>query len=293
MADLKDKVRNTISVRTHIANHSHQIFIATGASSGIGLATCEALLKHGARILGVDINPAPESLKSFDAAKWSFHQCNICDVSAPNDIVAACKEAFSSDRIDGLLNIAGIMDNFNSADTLDDRDWERVMAIDLTAPVYLMRAVLPFMQKQKSGTIVNVSSKAGTSGAAAGIAYTAAKHGLVGATKQTAWRYRWEGIRCNAICPGPVATKVSDSMVKERTDVASLQQLTPVQNLILGQHYEGLQQPDAAAEMVVFLASDASRNVNGESCFPWCAAVVHADVDKGAIIPVDGGWSTL
>ncbi|KAK3082309.1 hypothetical protein LTS18_007865 [Coniosporium uncinatum] len=113
------------------------------------------------------------------------------------------------------------------------------MAIDFTAPVYLMRAVLPFMQKQTSGTIFNVSSKAETSGAAAGITYTAAKHGLVGATKQTVWRYRWEGIRCNAICPSPGATKVSDSMVKEKTDVASLQQLTPVQNFDLGAALRG------------------------------------------------------
>jgi NAD(P)-dependent dehydrogenase (short-subunit alcohol dehydrogenase family) len=71
------------------------------------------------------------------------------------------------------------MDTYNSADTLDDETWDRVIAINLTAPVKLMRAVLPTMKQQTSGSVVNVASKAGTSGAAAGIAYTCSKHGLV------------------------------------------------------------------------------------------------------------------
>ena len=80
--------------------------------------------------------------------------------------------------------------------------WDRVIAVNLTAPVKLMRAVLPTMKEQKKGVIVNVASRASFSGASAGLAYTASKHGLVGATKNTAWRFRNEGIRCNAVCPG-------------------------------------------------------------------------------------------
>jgi NAD(P)-dependent dehydrogenase (short-subunit alcohol dehydrogenase family) len=72
------------------------------------------------------------------------------------------------------------MDSFGSADTVTDAEWNKVMGVNLTAPTKMMRAVLVHMKEAKSGAIVNVSSKAGMSGAAAGIAYTASKHGLVG-----------------------------------------------------------------------------------------------------------------
>ena len=84
-----------------------------------------------------------------------------------------------SERIDVLANIAGVMDSFSSADTITDAEWNRVIAVNLTAPTKMMREVLPFMKAKKHGCIINVSSKAGVSGAAAGIAYTASKHGLV------------------------------------------------------------------------------------------------------------------
>ena len=71
------------------------------------------------------------------------------------------------------------MDSFTAADTFTDKEWNRVIAVNLTAPTRLMRAVLPYMKTKKSGSIINVSSKAGVSGAAAGVAYTASKHGLV------------------------------------------------------------------------------------------------------------------
>jgi len=71
------------------------------------------------------------------------------------------------------------MDNFSSADCVSDEIWERVLAVNLTAPVKMMRAVLPWMKERREGVIVNVASTAATSGAVAGVAYTASKHGLV------------------------------------------------------------------------------------------------------------------
>lgn len=82
-------------------------------------------------------------------------------------------------RIDVLVNVAGVMDNFSSADAVTDEIWDRVLAVNLTVPVKMMRAVLPFMRAKKDGCVVNVASTAGTSGAVAGVAYTASKHGLV------------------------------------------------------------------------------------------------------------------
>lgn len=123
-------------------------------------------------------------------------------------------------RIDVLANVAGIMDSFSSADTVTDMEWNKVLGINLNAPTKMMRAVLVYMKEAKSGAIVNVSSKAGVSGASSGIAYTASKHGLVsyfvdvaaswlisgqiGATRHVAWRFHEEGIGCNAVLPGGV-----------------------------------------------------------------------------------------
>jgi len=84
-----------------------------------------------------------------------------------------------SRRIDLLVNVAGRMDNFASADAVADELWDAVLAVNLTVPVRMMRGVLPFMMEKKAGVIVNVSSTAGVSGAVAGIAYTSSKHGLV------------------------------------------------------------------------------------------------------------------
>ncbi len=79
-----------------------------------------------------------------------------------------------------LVNVAGVMDNFSSADGVSDEVWERVMAVNLTVPVKMMRAVLPRMKEKGEGVIVNVASTAAASGAVAGVTYTASKHGLVG-----------------------------------------------------------------------------------------------------------------
>lgn len=82
-------------------------------------------------------------------------------------------------RLDVLLNIAGVMDTNNSVDTLDPAVWDRIIAVNLTAPTLLSKYVVKVFQEQGGGSIVNVSSKAGISGGVAGVAYTASKHGLV------------------------------------------------------------------------------------------------------------------
>lgn len=149
----------------------------TGASSGIGLAVSTLLVANGAKVVGLDMSHAPETLASNPG--FSFVQRDLTHSDAPAEAVEAARTAFGG-RIDGLLNVAGIMDNESSVDTLTDEDWDRVIAVNLTAPVKLMRAVLHIMKAQGGGgSIVNVSSKAGTSGASAGVAYTSSKHGLV------------------------------------------------------------------------------------------------------------------
>ncbi|KAG7094572.1 hypothetical protein E1B28_005400 [Marasmius oreades] len=178
-----------------------KIAIITGASSGIGLAASTTFLASDWNVFGVDLSPAPESLMS-NTTNFSFLKVDITQSDAPSQIVAAAKSAFSSSRIGALLNVAGIMDKHAGVDKLLDADWEKVMAVNLNAPVKLMREVINDMKANGGGSIVNVCSKASVSGAVAGAAYTASKHALFGITKNTAWMYKDEGIRCNAIAPG-------------------------------------------------------------------------------------------
>jgi len=133
------------------------------------------LNRYGAKILACDIAEAPESVLSLQ--ECHFVRVNLAEAGAADKVVEEAVAAFG--RIDGLLNVAGVMDTNNSVDTLTDALWDRVIAINLTAPVKLMRAVVPHMIKAGGGSIVNVASKAATSGAIAGVAYTASKHGIV------------------------------------------------------------------------------------------------------------------
>lgn len=149
-----------------------QVVIITGASSGIGLTTTLVALSEGAQVLGVDVSSPPTSLDEHP--KFAFCQGNLVDPCTPQKVVSACNEAYGR-RIDALLNIAGVMDHNQSADSVVDSVWDRCIAVNLTAPVRLMREVLPIMREQKSGSIVNVASKAALSGAVSGIAYTASE----------------------------------------------------------------------------------------------------------------------
>jgi NAD(P)-dependent dehydrogenase (short-subunit alcohol dehydrogenase family) len=131
----------------------------------------------------------------------------------------------------------------------------------------LMRAVLPAMLAQGRGAIVNISSVAGLSGGAAGIAYTASKHAVVGMTRNTAFFYGPQGVRTNAICPGGVETHISEGGAVPREPWAFERLQTGFSRA------QRTAQPDEIASLALWLASDEAVNVNG------------------AVIASDGGWT--
>ncbi|KAI4621931.1 hypothetical protein J4E81_010909 [Alternaria sp. BMP 2799] len=204
-----------------MTSFDNRTVIITGCSSGIGLATTLLFLSQKAQVFGIDMSPFDQDLDVTQKASFTFHKTDLCRSGAAEKAVAACIAKYGP-KIDVLANVAGIMDGFGSADTVKDSEWERVLTINLTVPVRMMTAVLPSMKDQESGAIINVGSYASLSGAVAGIAYTASKHGLVGATKNVAWRFRKDGIRCNAVLPGAVPTNIRSSVVKEDVDQAAM-----------------------------------------------------------------------
>lgn len=114
-------------------------------------------------------------------------------------------------KLDVLVNNAGIMDEFTPIGELTDELFNKVMAVNLNGPIYAMRkAVQVMLEQETKGNIVNIASIGGVCGARAGVAYTASKHAIVGATKNTAYMYAGK-IRCNVVCPGGVETEVMNS----------------------------------------------------------------------------------
>ncbi|KAK0389999.1 hypothetical protein NLU13_3572 [Sarocladium strictum] len=173
-----------------------KIAIITGCSSGVGLATTELFLSIGARVFGLDRSPCSLAHPSFQ-----YQACDLASVQSIKEAVEVYRTTYGSE-LHVLANVAGIMDAFGSADSVTDDVWDRTLSINLTGPTQLIREVVPLFRNAGRGSIINVGSKASTSGGVAGVAYTASKHALVGVTKNVAWRFRNDGIRCNAVCPG-------------------------------------------------------------------------------------------
>jgi NAD(P)-dependent dehydrogenase (short-subunit alcohol dehydrogenase family) len=238
--------------------------IVTGAGSGIGLATALRLADEGARVIASDLSQ--ERLDALIAAHPDAGLVAVAGDVASEETAQALVAA-AGDRIDVLVNNAGIMDAFLPAAEVDDATWERVMNVNVTAIMRLTRAVLPKMIDGGGGAIVNVTSEAGLRGSAAGVAYTTSKHAVIGYTKNTAFMYAPKGIRVNAVAPGAVATNIEAPWKSEWAQG----RLGPLMQVVI----PGVGTPEQLAAAITWLASDDSANVTG------------------VVLPSDGGWSAI
>jgi NAD(P)-dependent dehydrogenase (short-subunit alcohol dehydrogenase family) len=237
--------------------------IVTGAGSGIGLATATRLVQEGARVIATDVVEKRLATigEELGDGVTTVHG-DVADQALINRLIAA-----AGDHIDGLANIAGIMDGFLPTAELDDATWDRVLEVNLTATMRLTRAVLPKMIAAGSGSIVNVSSEAGLRGSAAGTAYTTSKHAVNGFTLSTAFFYTPKGIRCNAVAPGATATNIEATFASDWAQ----QRLGPFLQITVPR----IAQASQVAAAITWLLSDDSSNVSG------------------AIVPDDGGWTAV
>lgn len=238
--------------------------IVTGAGSGIGRATALRLLAEGATVIGTDISE--ERLAALTQEAATERLSTVTGDVSDEAVVARLMQAAGGD-VTVLANVAGIMDDFLPPAEVEDEVWDRVLRVNLTAIMRLTRAVLPGMIQRGGGTIVNVSSEAGLRGSAAGAAYTASKHAVIGLTRSTAFFYATSGIRCNSVAPGATMTNIQAEF---RSAFAGQR---------MGAYFQTNVPPTATAEEVaaaiVWLLSGDSSNVNG------------------AILPSDNGWSVI
>ena len=235
--------------------------IVTGAGSGIGRATASRVAREGGRVIAVDISQ--ERLDDFVA---EFAGADIVPVVAnitDDTAIAAIVEA-AGGQIDALANVAGIMDDMTPVHEVTDAVWQRVFAINVDGSMKLMRAVVPGMLERQSGSIVNVASEAALRGSAAGVAYTASKHAVVGLTKSSAYMYGPSGIRVNAVAPGPVITNIEAKFASELGAQRVRAGMAVLTDAV---------EADALAASITFLLSDDGVNVNGQ------------------VLASDGGWS--
>lgn len=244
-----------------------KVAVITGAGSGIGRAMATLFAAEGARVVVADIvtDRVDETVSAIQATGGTATGIHV-NVASEADIEKLLTTATATyGRIDILCNNAGIMDRMTPVGDMTDDLWERVLRINLTGPMMAMRRAIPMMIAQGGGTILNTASTAGLRGSHAGAAYTASKHGLVGLTKNTAYMYATQGIRCNAICPGGTETAIG---IGGEPNAFGLERMQAGSGSM-----PRIGKPIDLANIALTLVSDEASFVNG------------------SIVVVDGGWT--
>lgn len=244
--------------------------VVTGASSGMGRAIVERFVKEGAKVVAVArrkdrLDELAKSLEG-ESGKIVVFQGDVSKREDNENMIETAIKEFG--RLDVLVNNAGIMDDMGPMADVTDEMYEKVMKVNTYGPMCAMRkAVQVFLEQGDGGNIINVVSE-GAFHTCAGAVYCASKAALVSMTKNTAFMYMPNGIRCNAIAPGGIATEISTSM-----GMPNMAGYGRAKAVIGCSPAPGTGEQIAGA--ACFLASDDSSYVSGD------------------ILMVDGGWCSM
>lgn len=244
-----------------------KVAIVTGSTKGIGCATAKLLAAEGAKvvIVGTTEEAGNAVVAEILAAGGEafFQKANVTSSTELDALVQAALDKYG--RIDILVNNAGVGGSLANMDQVTDEEWDKVLATNLTAPFQIMKRVIPVMEKAGGGSIVNVASMASTGAGRGGIAYTAAKHGLLGLTRQISLDHGHGGIHINAVLPGPIDTQMIARVLAMPQHPLNMKiKMSPAGR-------PG--QPEEVAKAILFLASDDSSYI------------------QGAALAVDGGYT--
>ncbi|OMI41366.1 3-oxoacyl-ACP reductase [Streptomyces sparsogenes] len=227
--------------------------VITGAGSGIGLATARRLAAEGARVVCADID---ESAGKAAADEVGGLYVRV-DVTDPEQVEALFRTAYDTyGSVDIAFNNAGISPPDDDSILITGLDaWKRVQEVNLTSVYLCCKAALPYMQRQGRGSIINTASFVAVMGAATSqISYTASKGGVLAMSRELGVQFAREGIRVNALCPGPVNTPLLKELFAKDPERAARRLV----HVPVGRFAE----PEEIAAAVAFLASDDSSFVN-------------------------------
>src|SRR6185369_14898740 len=235
-----------------------KVALITGAANGIGRATALAFAARGAKVMVVDRDAAgAERTAGTIQQQGGQARFHVSDVTKSADVKAAL-DAFGS--IDCFFNNAGIEGKVAPVAEYDEAVFDQVIGINVKGVFLGLRHVLPVMLKQGSGAVVNTASVAGLVATPGMSAYVASKHAVIGLTKAAAGEVARSGVRVNAVCPGPIDTRMIHSLEG---------QLNPADPASVGARYQAALPigrygtAEEVANVVLFLCSDLAGNVTG------------------------------
>jgi NAD(P)-dependent dehydrogenase (short-subunit alcohol dehydrogenase family) len=226
-----------------------RVAVVTGGCSGIGLATVRRFAEEGARVVIGDLDDAAGERVAEEVGGAYVH-CDVTDADEVNRLFATAKERFGS--VDVAFNNAGISPPEDDSILTTDLDaWRKVQEVNLTSVYLCCKAALPYMLEQKRGSIINTASFVAVMGAATSqISYTASKGGVLSMSRELGVQFAREGVRVNALCPGPVNTPLLQELFAKDPERAARRMV----HIPVGRFAE----PAEIANAVLFLASDES-----------------------------------
>jgi 3-hydroxybutyrate dehydrogenase len=254
----------------------NQAAVVTGSTSGIGLGIAGALAAAGADVMlnGFGDADLVAGIRDDLAARHGVRVLHsAADMTRPGEVAAMVADAEAAfGRLDILVNNAGIQFVAPIAEFPEDQ-WDRIIAINLSASFHATKAALPGMQARGAGRIVNIASVHGLVASPFKGAYVAAKHGVIGLTKTVALEVATTGITCNAICPGFVRTPLVEGQLAELAKAHGMSEDEVVREVVLAsQPNKRFVDVEQIGQLVVFLCSPAAASITGAS------------------LPIDGAW---
>jgi NAD(P)-dependent dehydrogenase (short-subunit alcohol dehydrogenase family) len=239
-----------------------KVALITGGGNGIGRATSAAFARQGAMVVVVDRDgAAAEATAGIIRQNGGDAIAVTADVTRSEEVKAYVRTAIETyGRIDCFFNNAGIEGEWKHTAYYDEAMFDQVIGVNVKGVFLGLRHVLPEMLRRKSGAIVNTASVAGLVATPGMPAYVASKHAVIGLTKTSAGEVARDGVRVNAVCPGPVDTRMIHSLE---------QQINPNDPQSVARRYQSAMPtgryttPEEIANMVLFLCSDLASNITG------------------------------